>query len=145
MIHTEAPRGFAPRFEVVGCFLGCNVQILLLQRAALKPQSGTWGVPAGKMHEGETPTSAMLRELAEESGYVASAERLGYIRRLFVRYSDYDFVYHMFDLVVPSKPKVRLNTAEHCRFMWITPRNALKLPLIGDLDACIRLHYRAIK
>lgn len=43
-------------------------RVLLAQRPHGKPMAGLWEFPGGKVHEGETPEAALIRELSEELG-----------------------------------------------------------------------------
>jgi 8-oxo-dGTP diphosphatase len=45
-------------------------RVLLAQRPAHKQLGGLWEFPGGKLHEGETPEGALVRELKEELGIV---------------------------------------------------------------------------
>jgi len=141
MIYKEQPENFSPRFEVVSCFLDCNGEFLLLHRHDYKPQGGTWGVPAGKIEKGEQIEEAILREIEEETGYKASPLLLNNFNKLYVRYNDYDFVYHTFYLNLDYKPEIILEDGGHKDFKWVTPKDTLKMNLIQDLDECIKLFY----
>ena len=43
-------------------------RVLLAERPAGKHLAGTWEFPGGKVHAGETPEAALIRELREELG-----------------------------------------------------------------------------
>ena len=43
-------------------------RVLLAQRPEGKPLAGLWEFPGGKVHPGETPEAALIRELDEELG-----------------------------------------------------------------------------
>jgi 8-oxo-dGTP diphosphatase len=43
-------------------------RVLLQQRPAGKEMAGLWEFPGGKVHAGETPEAALIRELREELG-----------------------------------------------------------------------------
>jgi 8-oxo-dGTP pyrophosphatase MutT (NUDIX family) len=142
MIFLTKPEQFNPKFEVVSCFFEYDGRLLLLERQDHKPQGGTWGVPAGKIDPGETPEVAMLRELFQETGFVADRTKIYYLKKLFVRYPAYDFVYYIFDLKLDNEPIIKINPGEHKSFQWLSPTQALKIDLIEDLDGCISLSYK---
>jgi 8-oxo-dGTP diphosphatase len=48
--------------------LDLDGRVLLAQRPEGKPMAGLWGFPGGKVHAGETPETALVRELKEELG-----------------------------------------------------------------------------
>lgn len=142
MISHEKPEDFSAQFEVVGCFCEYNGQILLLHRHDDKSQGNTWGVPAGKREPKESLSNAMLREIKEEIGVKIPKNQLEYNEKIFVRYSEYDFVYHIFHTTFEIQPEIVINKKEHKAFRWITPKNALKMNLIEDLESCIKLFYK---
>ncbi|MGE5511907.1 MAG: 8-oxo-dGTP diphosphatase MutT [Bacteroidota bacterium] len=43
-------------------------RVLIAQRPPGKEMAGLWEFPGGKVHEGETPEAALVRELKEELG-----------------------------------------------------------------------------
>lgn len=135
------PKKINPKFEAVGSFVQCNGEIILLHRQDHKPQGNTWGVPSGKIHEGEKPLDTACRETEEETGLVIHRDAMKFFSTFYVKYDDYDFVYHIFYTTVNHKTKVRISESEHKDAKWISPKNALDLPLIEGLDECIRLFF----
>lgn len=139
MLYKEQPKNFTPKFEVVSCFVEYKDEILLLLRQDHKPEGNTYGVPAGKVDAGETINQAMKREWWEETQIdLNDAE---YFDKLFVRYPDYDFIYHMYSKKFTERPEVKINPKEHKNYIRKTPQEALKMDLIRDLDECIKLFY----
>jgi len=140
MIYREKPEGFSSRFDVVSCFLEYDGKILLLLRQDHKPQGNTWGVPAGKVDEGESKEDSIRREIAEETGHQIESS-ITLFETEYVRYPEYDFTYHIFHHTVPTRPDIVIEPSEHKEYRWMTPHDALQLPLIQDEDACIKLFY----
>ena len=126
---------FDPIMKVVGCFVFCKDEFLLLERQEGKPQAGTWGIPSGKIGMDESWSYAMRRELYEETGLVAHL--LQYYGQVRVRYPTHDFIYAMFGIALEGKVPIRHNDAEHVRSAWMTPEKARKIRLIQDMDSCI--------
>jgi 8-oxo-dGTP diphosphatase len=51
-------------------------RVLLAERPEGKPMAGLWEFPGGKVHAGETPETALIRELKEELGIDTDAKCL---------------------------------------------------------------------
>ncbi|MBZ4023072.1 ADP-ribose pyrophosphatase [Rhodobacter sp. TJ_12] len=69
-----APAALAPRVAVIATVVrGDHV---LLVRRANPPDAGKWGFPGGKVDLGEPLDHAALRELREETGIEARADRV---------------------------------------------------------------------
>lgn len=74
--HAEAERedGTKPMLLVAACALiDADGRILLARRPEGKTMAGLWEFPGGKLHPGETPEAALIRELKEELGIDVSA------------------------------------------------------------------------
>ncbi len=142
MITLTEPKGFCPKFEVVGCFVEYNGKILLLHRQDTKPQGNTWGVPAGKLERGESVTIGICRELMEELQLQATPEYIEQSNRVYVTHHGYSFIYHICRYKLTQEPSIILNEIEHKNFRWVTPDEALALNLIDDEAPCIRLTYK---
>lgn len=55
-------------FVVAAALVDPDNHVLIARRPAGKPMAGLWEFPGGKVHEGETPEKALVRELREELG-----------------------------------------------------------------------------
>lgn len=137
MVYLIQPADFSSRFDVVSCFLEYEGKILLLHRQDHKPQGNTWGGVAGKAEEGETLQTAMMREIKEETGY--ETEYLTYFDKVFVRFPEYDFTYHMFHHTLRFPHEVSLNAKAHKDYRWVAPREALQMELIPSPINLFRL------
>jgi 8-oxo-dGTP pyrophosphatase MutT (NUDIX family) len=142
MIFLEKPKQFNSKFEVVSCFFKKDNEFLLLRRQDSKPQGDTWGVPAGKVEDGESLTKAICREIEEETGYEFTENLPKLTNTIFVKYLDYDFIYHIFELDVDNDIEVRIDLSSHKEFKWANKEESLKMNLIQDLDACIDLYFK---
>jgi 8-oxo-dGTP diphosphatase len=71
----EAPEpGTKPLLLVAACALiDTDGRVLLARRPEGKKMAGLWEFPGGKLHVGETPEAALIRELKEELGIDVSA------------------------------------------------------------------------
>lgn len=141
MIYTNIPKKFNPRFEVVSCYVENDGNILMLHRHDHKSEGNKWGVPAGKMDKGENELQAIIREVEEETGQKLDSKNLEYLIKVYVKYPEYHFIYHMFRVVFVRKPKIKLSFNEHKGYRWVSPRMALELNLVRDLDRCIKMFY----
>lgn len=141
MIYKHKPQNFNSTFEVVSCFIESKKEILLLHRQDHKPEGNTWGVPAGKVDPNETIFEAMIREIREETGIKIPFSRIKYLGKLYVRYPTSDFVYHSFKARLDRRCEITLQPKEHKDFKWLSPKDALSLPLVRDMDECIKQFY----
>ncbi|MDI6721062.1 MAG: NUDIX domain-containing protein [Candidatus Aenigmarchaeota archaeon] len=141
MIYKEQPEDFSPRFEVVSCFCEYEGKMLLLERQDGKSEGGKWGVSAGKIDKGETSMEAIQREIGEETGLFIPPCRIDYFGKVYVKYPDYDFVYHMFYAALENDG-IKINHKEHKDYAWVSPPDALEMNLVMDEDECIRMFYR---
>ncbi len=140
MIYPEKPDNFNTRYEAVGCFCRCKEKFLMLKRQDNKPEGNKWGLPSGKIEPcDKSPLAAALREAWEETGLLLF--NLQPFSKVYVRYPDYDFTYHMFSAELEKPENVIVMPTEHKSFYWARPHTALKMNLVRDLDACIRLFY----
>ena len=142
MIYKRKPKKFNPKFEVVSCFCQFEDKFIMLHRQDHKDRGNLWGVPAGKIDPGETIEQAIQRELVEETGISQKITNLNHFVKVYVRYPDYDFIYHIFSTQLDRKFDVQIDLKEHKGFIWTTPAKALEMNLVPDQDLCIKLFYK---
>ncbi|GAA5085959.1 NUDIX hydrolase [Nocardia iowensis] len=149
--HTEVPD--APgirRAAVLLCVVGQregSPAVVVIKRAYRGRNAGQWGLPGGRLDEGETAEQAVLRELHEELGLTATpADLLG-------RLDDFPaasgFVITPFVAALPDAAELRPSPAEvHSVHLvelarlaaddvphWVAPHAARRQPELGDAAA----------
>ncbi len=67
-------------------------EVLLQHRAAWSHFGGTWGVPGGARHEGESAVDAAVREAGEEAGVPAASLHVRFTSVLDLGYWSYTTV-----------------------------------------------------
>lgn len=65
---ADAPMQTKLLLVVAAALIDPDNHVLITRRPAGKPLAGLWEFPGGKVHEGETPEAALVRELQEELG-----------------------------------------------------------------------------
>ncbi len=110
--------------DVVAGILQREGMIFLAQRDENRDQAGLWELPGGKIEPGESQQIALCREWREEFGvditpgkYFASHEFIVSGRRI-----------HLHAWHITAYRGVLVPTC-HSQCRWITPENALTLPL----------------
>ena len=141
-IYLEKPNEFNHKIEVVGCFLEYEDKILLLHRQDHKSQGNLWGIPGGKLDKSENPINGAIRETLEETGFDISNQLISDLGKVYIKYPSFNYIYHMVKCKPVEPPySVKMSFAEHKGFTWVTPFDALKMSLMLDEDACIKLIY----
>lgn len=144
MFFKTPPEDFKYQVTTVTCILEHKGKILLLKRVPGKVQADKWGVPGGKLDKDEELNKALAREVAEETGIELLPHDLKKIGVAYVRYPEFDFTNHQYHIKLAERPEVNLKLDEHNEHAWVTPREAMKMDLILDQDACFREYYGEI-
>lgn len=101
-------------------------RVLIAQRPADKQMGGLWEFPGGKLEAGESPESALIRELEEELAITVAAASLTPIT--FASHA-----YGSFHLLMPvylcrdwqGMPQAR----EHTALAWVRPQDLADYPM----------------
>lgn len=141
MLYPSKPKQFNPDFQVVSLYLEYDGTILLLHRLPHKSQGNKWGVPAGKVDADENLMDALAREVFEETGVQINTANVQRFKSVYAQHPEHAFTYHMYHLQLTKKPEIQLSPKEHQAFKWVSPRDALTMPLVDDLDTCITMFY----
>jgi len=97
-------------------------KILAARRGAAQSQAGLWEFPGGKLNNGETAASSLIREIKEELGIeIIPKNPLPSVIYSYpaITIELIPFISH----IITGEPEPR----EHSEIMWIEPRDALKL------------------
>ncbi len=140
-IYEKAPADFVDKVQVSACYLEVEGRLLLLQRAFNKQEPGKWGVPAGKLEEGETAKEAAVRELFEETGIQClNIQGLG---ALYMRKHTVDYVYHLFKMEIAEMLSVILSN-EHEGYIWASKEDLEVLPLMVGAEKALQFYEEAL-
>ena len=107
--------------RVVGCFLEYDNKFVLVHRLPHKVDGDTWGLPSGKVEDGESDTEAIRRELYEETGYQATPdeiETLSVDDFVSPRGGTITYITHRIKLNKPHL--VTIEEAAHSEYRWVT-------------------------
>lgn len=94
---STPPVGSKPTLFVVAVALvDPDGRVLLAQRPPGKTLAGLWEFPGGKVHDGETPEAALVRELREELGIDTAASCLAPFTFASHSYDDFHLLMPLF-------------------------------------------------
>ncbi len=128
-----------PPIQVVTCFLQHEDKFLVLQRARKDAQYKLWGIPGGKLIEGELPITGLIREIQEETQieYILTPQLLG--TALSRTPSDGEYGLYVFHAYLSHLPSVSIRLEEHSAFNWVTLTEFQKLNLLTAQGEAFKL------
>ncbi|RFP90776.1 (deoxy)nucleoside triphosphate pyrophosphohydrolase [Rhodobacteraceae bacterium 63075] len=101
-------------------------RVLLAQRPEGKPMAGLWEFPGGKVEPGETPESALVRELHEELGIETWNSCLAPLTFASHSYEDFHLLMPLFAC---RKWQGDLSPKEGQALKWVRARDLRDYPM----------------
>lgn len=124
--------------RVTGCIITYKGKVLMLYRSEKETDPSLWGIPAGKVDEGESDIQAVSREVNEETGIILRLDELKYLGQLDIEYESITVQFPIFHKEFTKLPKITLDPEEHVDYAWMIPKSILELPnLMLDVDKII--------
>ena len=108
-------------------------RLLLAQRPKGKPMAGLWEFPGGKIEPGETPETALIRELEEELGINTAASCLAPLSFASHSYgaSDSRAAFHLLMMLyVCRRWEGRPQPIEGGALKWVRPQQLRDYPML---------------
>jgi 8-oxo-dGTP diphosphatase len=125
---------------VAAALIDADGRVLLAQRPEGKPMAGLWEFPGGKMHDGESPETALIRELREELGIDTHESCLAPLTFASHRYEDFHL---LMPLYVCRRWHGMVSAREGQRLAWVRaerldayampPADKPLIPVLRDL------------
>lgn len=122
-----------------GIFFTDGKSVLLLKRSEKGDNAGTWGLPGGKVEDGETNIDGALREIREECGVSAKGRRFDSLQETDGRHQWTTFFYH-----IDEKFDCKLSD-EHTDWKWIPFEELESYELHPKFKANLDRHLSVLK
>ena len=101
-------------------------RVLIARRPPGKAMAGLWEFPGGKVHPGETPEAALIRELAEELGIDTEASCLAPFTFASHAYADFHL---LMPLYLCRKWHGTAVGREGQELAWVAPNGSRNYPM----------------
>lgn len=110
---------------------GPNSKILCLMRSKSHPRYALQpDLPGGEVENGESITSAIARELKEETGVSLTPDSF---TQVYKQQATPNKIYVLFQVRVKELPNIRLSW-EHSDYSWLSEKEMLSAKLPNDID-----------
>lgn len=102
-------------------------KFLILLRHGNKVDGDTWGLPAGKVEKVESDEQTILRELEEETGYLASANDLEFLGDFHFEFDDLYVEFPSYKIKLDGKIEVKHSQDEHIDWRWVSAKECYEM------------------
>src|SRR5881275_1602722 len=123
---TAAETGKPVVLVAAAALIDVDGRVLLAQRPEGKSMAGLWEFPGGKVHAGESPEAALIRELEEELGIDVEASCLAPFTFASHRYSEFHL---LMPLYVCRKWSGIVTAREGQQLKWVRPARLGDYPM----------------
>lgn len=134
---------FMGKIRVTGCFIELDDKFLVLHRLPDKSQGDKWGIPAGKVDEGESDDQSVIREVWEKTGIVIPEGKIEFIQEIVWDFPEKTVEFPTFKYVLGEPIEVKFNENEHQDFKWVTGQECYQIPNLmhGVQDLLEKIGY----
>ena len=115
-------------------------RVLIAKRPQGKAMAGLWEFPGGKVHDGETPESALVRELQEELGIDTRESCLAPLTFASHSYEDFQLLMPLYacrvwkgNILAREGQELAWVRPQHLRDYQMPPADLPLIPLLCDL------------
>src|SRR5512142_2970330 len=126
MAATGADRPLPVVLVVAVALVDTDGRVLLAERPAGKSMAGLWEFPGGKVHDGETPELALIRELKEELDIDVTASCLAPFTFASHSYAEFHL---LMPLYVCRRWQGMVTPREGQRLAWVRPPRLEEYPM----------------
>ncbi|CAM3284856.1 8-oxo-dGTP diphosphatase MutT [Asticcacaulis taihuensis] len=111
---------------VAAALVDSDGRVLIAQRPEGKQLAGLWEFPGGKVEPGETPETALIRELEEELGIVVKQACLAPF--VFASHT-YETFHLLMPLYLIRRWEGEPESKEHKALKWVRPNDMGQYPM----------------
>lgn len=111
---------------VAAALVDTDHRVLIAQRPADKMLGGLWEFPGGKVHDGERPEMALIRELAEELGIAVEEACLAPLTFASHAYADFHL---LMPLYICRRWRGQVIAREGQALKWVRPQSLRDYPM----------------
>ena len=126
MAPTGAERSLPLVLVAAVALIDADGRVLLARRPQGKSMAGLWEFPGGKVHDGEAPEAALIRELKEELGVDTAESCLAPFTFASHRYPDFHL---LMPLYVCRRWSGTPKPLEGQELAWVRPQRLKEYPM----------------